>query len=215
MVFNFSDHASILGSYIAEIRDEQVQKDALRFRLNMERIAEIMGYELSKNLAYSSKEIITPLGISSCNVLFEQPVLITILRAGLAMHQGLMRTFDKADSAFISAYRKHSSPEDFEIFVEYLAAPPLDNKIWIISDPMLATGNSMLAVYNTLKINGAPKKLIIVSAIASSFAIESLKNQLPPNTEFWVGAIDDELTAQSYIVPGLGDAGDLAFGIKV
>lgn len=215
MVYNFSDHASILGSYIAEIRDEQVQKDALRFRLNMERIAEIMGYELSKNLAYYSREIITPLGISSCKVLLEQPVLITILRAGLAMHQGLMRTFDQADSAFISAYRKHSSPKDFEIFVEYLAAPPLDNKIWIISDPMLATGNSMLAVYNTLKINGTPKKLIIVSAIASSFAIESLKSQLPPNTEFWVGAIDDELTAQSYIVPGLGDAGDLAFGIKV
>ena len=147
MVYNFSEHSSVINTYMAEIRDVSIQKDAMRFRFNMERIAEIIGYELSKNMKFVSKEVTTPLGVSKEQELEEQPVLITILRAGLAMHQGLVRTFDRAESAFVSAYRKHTTPEDFEIFVEYLAAPSLDNRIWVISDPMLASGNSMVAVY--------------------------------------------------------------------
>jgi uracil phosphoribosyltransferase len=145
----------------------------------------------------------------------EQPVLLTILRAGLAMHEGLLRSFDHADSAYISAYRKHSSPEDFEIEVEYMAVPDLDHKIWVISDPMLATGSSMVAVYKALKKHGTPKQIHILSAIATPEALAFVQRNLPVNTQIWVAAIDDELTAKSYIVPGLGDAGDLAFGIKL
>ena len=215
MVYNFSEHSSVINTYMAEIRDVSIQKDAMRFRFNMERIAEIIGYELSKNMKFVSKEVTTPLGVSVEKVLEEQPVLITILRAGLAMHQGLVRTFDRAESAFVSAYRKHTSPEDFEIYVEYLAAPNLDNRIWVISDPMLASGNSMVAVLDALKRQGKPKRIIIASAIATNEAIQLVQKHTPSNTEIWVGAIDKELTAQSYIVPGLGDAGDLAFGVKI
>lgn len=215
MVYNFSEHSSIISTYMAEIRDISIQKDPMRFRLNMERIAEVMGYEISKKMTYVSKEVVTPLGVANEKVLEEQPVLITILRAGLAMHQGLVRTFDRAESAFVSAYRKHTTPEDFEIFVEYLAAPSLDNRIWVISDPMLASGNSMVAVLNALKSQGNPKRIVIASAIATPEAIRLVQQHTPSNTEIWVGAIDKELTVQSYIVPGLGDAGDLAFGVKV
>jgi uracil phosphoribosyltransferase len=156
----------------------------------------------------------TPLGIATVPALQEQPVLFTILRAGLAMHDGVLRTFDHADSAYISAYRKHSSPEDFEIEVEYLAIPDIDHKIWIISDPMLATGSSMVAVYQALRKHGAPSQVHIISAIATPEALAFVKAKLPSTTQIWVGAMDSELTAKSYIVPGLGDAGDLAFGIK-
>jgi uracil phosphoribosyltransferase len=155
------------------------------------------------------------LGVAQVQQPAEQPVLLTILRAGLAMHEGLLRTFDHADSAYISAYRKHSSPEDFEIEVQYMAAPDLDNKIWLISDPMLATGSSMVAVYKALRSHGTPKQIHILSAIATSEALAFVQRNLPANTQIWVAAIDDELTAKSYIVPGLGDAGDLAFGIKL
>ena len=215
MVHNLSDSNSILGTYLSELRDVQIQQDPMRFRANLERIAEITAYEISKKLTYKTIETETPLGIASCNVLEEHPVLITILRAGLAMHSGFLRYFDRAESAYVSAYRKHTTPEDFEIYVEYMAAPLLDNRVWIISDPMLATGNSMNTVFDALKRNGTPKKIYITVAIATQEAIERVQKHLPSSTEIFVAAIDKELTAQSYIVPGLGDAGDLAFGEKV
>jgi uracil phosphoribosyltransferase len=215
MIVNLSQQHSVFNNFIAEIRDEQIQKDPMRFRFNMERIAEILGYELSKKMNTKSVAVQTPLGISDEVVVSDEPVLATILRAGLAMHNGLLRVFDRSDSAFISAFRKHTTPEEFEIYVEYLASPQLDGRTWIISDPMLATGSSMVTVYKALLKSGKPSKVYIVSAIATPDAIDLIKRNFPENTEIWVGAIDTELTAQSYIVPGLGDAGDLAFGVKV
>lgn len=215
MVHNISSQASILTTFLAEIRSVEIQKDPLRFRRNMERIAEILGYEVSKHLVYTESEIETPLGKAKIQLSKEKPLLATILRAGLSMHQGLLNYFDQSESAFISAYRKHSTAEDFEIYVEYMAAPNLDNKIWIISDPMLATGSSMVTVYQAMLRYGNPKRIFIVSAIATPVAIDYVKKHLPENTEIFVAAIDQELTAQSYIVPGLGDAGDLAYGEKI
>lgn len=214
MVHDLSKQNSIFSTFLGEIRDIEIQKDPMRFRRNMERISEILGYELSKNLAYTTKQVTTPLGEAEVNVLKEQPVLATILRAGLSMHQGLLNYFDRAESAFVSAYRKHTTAEEFDIHVEYLASPQLDNRMVIISDPMLATGSSMVMVYKALLKQGKPSKIIIVSAIATPDALDFVKRHLPDNTEIWVGAIDKELTAQSYIVPGLGDAGDLAYGVK-
>ena len=207
--------SSILGQYMAEMRAVGIQDDRLRFRHNLSRIAEILAYEVSKQLPSQTNAVQTPLGVAQVLQPAEQPVLLTILRAGLAMHEGLLRSFDHADSAYISAYRKHSSPEDFEIEVEYMAVPDLDDKIWLISDPMLATGSSMVAVYKALKRHGTPKKIHILCAIATPEALAFVQRNLPVNTQIWVAAIDDELTAKSYIVPGLGDAGDLAFGIKL
>lgn len=215
MIHNLSSSPSLLTHFLSEIRDVNIQKDPMRFRQNMERMAEIIAYEISKSMRFETKETVTPLGVASDQVFVEQPVLITILRAGLAMHSGLLRYFDRAESAFVSAYRKHSSPEDFEIYVEYLAAPDLNNRVWIISDPMLATGNSMNAVFDALKKLGNPKKIYIASAIATPYALERVKAHFPVSTEIWVAVIDQELTAQSYIVPGLGDAGDLAYGEKL
>lgn len=214
MVHNLSLSNSIFTQFLNEIRCSSIQKDPLRFRRNMERLAEIMAYELSKSLEYKETTVQTPLGIAETKELKEQPVLATILRAGLSMHQGLLNYFDRADSAFVSAYRKHTTAEDFEIYVEYLAAPTFDGKVVVISDPMLATGASMVTVYKALLKQGKPKKVIIVSAIATPVALDYVKSHLPDNTEIWVGAIDQELTAQAYIVPGLGDAGDLAYGVK-
>jgi len=214
MIHNLSNSNSILGNFLSEIRCVSIQKDSMRFRRNLERIAEIIGYEISKKMEYETVSFTTPLGQAEVNILKNQPVLATILRAGLGMHQGLLNYFDAAESAFISAYRKHTTAEDFEIHVEYLASPDLTNRIVIISDPMLATGASMVTVYKALLKQGRPSKIYIISAIASQDALEYVKKHLPENTEIWVGAIDEELTAQSYIVPGLGDAGDLAFGIK-
>jgi uracil phosphoribosyltransferase len=214
MLHNLSTTKSLLGNFLSEIRSVEIQKDPLRFRKNFERIAEIMAYEVSKTLHYKTIAITTPLAIANVDVITEQPVLATILRAGLSMHQGLLNYFDKADSAFISAYRRHSSEEEFDIHVEYLAAPTIDNKVVIISDPMLATGSSMVTVYKALLKQGNPSKIIVVSAIATQEAIDFVQKHLPLNTDIWVAAIDSELTAQSYIVPGLGDAGDLAYGIK-
>lgn len=215
MVHNLSQQISIVNNFLAEIRDEVVQRDSLRFRRNMERIAEIMGYELSKKLTYSLKDITTSLGVAPVNTLDSEIVLATILRAGLPMHQGLLNYFDKADSAFVSAYRKHTKGDEFDVFVEYCAAPTIHNKVLIISDPMLATGSSMLLVYKALLKNGKPKQIHIVSAIATNESLALIKKHFPENTNVWVGAIDEELTAQAYIVPGLGDAGDLAFGDKL
>ena len=215
MRYNLSDVSSIANHYISEIRDIEIQKDPMRFRSNLERIASILGYEASKNMSYITHEVETPLGISKENRLAENPVLITIPRAGLAMHNGLMKTFDRCESAFVSAYRSHTSEENFTIEVEYLAAPNLDDRIWLISDPMLATGNSMVEVYNALLKFGKPKKVIVVVAIATPQALSLVERSLPADTDIWTGAIDPELTSESYIVPGLGDAGDLAFGVKV
>lgn len=199
---------------MAELRDIEIQKDPMRFRKNLERVAEVLGYELSKKLKYDEVEITTPLGIAETGKLLDQPVLATILRAGLGMHNGLLNYFDRAESAFISAYRKHTTAEEFDVHVEYLASPKIDGKVLIISDPMLATGTSMYLVYKAMLKQGKPSRVIVVSAIASSDAVEFLKAKMPENTEYYLGAIDQELTAQSYIVPGLGDAGDLAFGEK-
>lgn len=215
MVHHIGLQSSILGQYLSEIRAVGVQEDRLRFRHNLMRIAEILSYELSKTLPSVQTTVQTPLGEARVSQPAEHPVLFTILRAGLAMHEGVLRYFDHADSAFISAYRKHSSPEVFEIEVEYLAAPHIDQKIWLISDPMLATGSSMVAVYEALRKHGMPQQIHIVSAIATPEALTFVQQKLPANTQIWVAAIDDELTAKSYIVPGLGDAGDLAYGIKI
>jgi len=214
MIHDLSKNNSIIGNFIAELRDVTIQKDAMRFRRNLERLAEVIGYEISKTLSYTKKTVETPLGEADVNVLTEQPVLATILRAGLSMHQGLLNYFDASESAFISAYRKHTSAEEFAIKVEYLASPDITNKTIIISDPMLATGASMVSVYKALLKQGKPSKVYIVAAVASKEAIDHVRQHLPPNTEIWVGAIDRELTAHSYIVPGIGDAGDLAYGIK-
>ncbi|MFD1552018.1 uracil phosphoribosyltransferase [Putridiphycobacter roseus] len=214
MIHNFSDKPSIFQNYIAEIRDADIQKDAMRFRTNLTRIGSVLGYELSKKLKYVNKIIRTPLGEASQDVLDETVVVASILRAGIPMHNGLLEVFDKAENAFISAYRKSHKNGDFEVHVEYLAAPNLDGKTLIIADPMLATGSSMVLVYKALLQKGTPKKVHIVSAIGSVEAVAYIQAKLPQSTEIWIGAIDQELTAQSYIVPGLGDAGDLAYGSK-
>jgi uracil phosphoribosyltransferase len=214
MLYNLSDTNSILGNYLSEIRSVDIQKDPMRFRKNFERIAEIMAYEVSKTMTFKTISVTTPLATAQVNIIAEQPVLATILRAGLSMHQGLLNYFDGADSAFISAYRRHTTDEEFDIHVEYLAAPSIDNKVVIISDPMLATGSSMVTVYKALLKQGNPAKIIVIVAIATQEAIDYVKTHLPLNTAIWVAEIDSELTAHSYIVPGLGDAGDLAYGIK-
>ena len=214
MIHNLSLTTSIFSTFLGELRDCTIQQDPMRFRRNLERVAEVLGYELSKQLEYEIVDVTTPLGEASVPMLKQQPVLATILRAGLPMHQGLLNVFDRAESAFVSAYRKHTTAEDFEIYVEYLAAPSLEGKTLIISDPMLATGSSMVMVYKALLKHGKPSRVIVVSAIAAPEAIEYVQKHLPDTAMIWVGAIDRELTAQSYIVPGLGDAGDLAYGVK-
>ena len=215
MIHNFSDQNSVLSQFMAEIRDVNIQKDSMRFRRNMERIGEILGYELSKTLEYKKTEVTTPLGVAETRLLGNQPVVASILRAGLPLHQGLLNVFDKAENSFVSAYREHHKSGEFEIHVDYLASPNLDGKTLILADPMLATGSSMFMVYKALLQKGMPKKIHIVSAVASKEAVEHVMAKFPKGTELWVGGIDAELTAQSYIVPGLGDAGDLSFGEKV
>jgi uracil phosphoribosyltransferase len=214
MIHNLSLTTSVFSTFLGELRDCDIQRDPLRFRRNLERVAEIMGYELSKTMEYEIIDVTTPLGEASVPMLKQQPVLATILRAGLPMHQGLLNVFDRAESAFISAYRRHTTAEEFDIHVEYMAAPSIDGKTLIISDPMLATGSSMVMVYKALLKQGKPARVHIVSAIAAPEALEYVKKHLPDSTCIWVGAVDRELTAQSYIVPGLGDAGDLAYGVK-
>lgn len=214
MVINLSDQCSLVSQWISELRDVQVQTDRMRFRRNLERIGEIAAYEISKVLDFEEKEIQTPLGISVCDVLKEQPVLATILRAGLPLHQGLLNYFDKADNAFISAYRKHHRDGSFEISLEYVSCPELENRVVIISDPMLATGSSLVKTIQYLREEGHPREIHIVVAIACTVGIEYVLRS-EPSVKLWCGAIDEELTAKGYIVPGLGDAGDLSFGTKV
>lgn len=206
---------SIFNQFVSEIRDKTIQRDSMRFRRNMERMGEIFAYEISKHLPYQIKKVNTPLGIARVPVLKEQVVLVTILRAGLPLHAGLLNYFDKAENAFVSAYRKHGKDGSFKIKIEYLSSPSIQNKTLILSDPMLATGSSMVLSYEAMLQRGIPKHTHVVSAIASVEGIEYAKKNLPPNVTLWVGAVDDELTAHAYIVPGLGDAGDLAFGEKV
>jgi uracil phosphoribosyltransferase len=214
MVINLSDQSSLITQWISELRDVQIQTDRMRFRRNLERIGEIAAYEISKVLDYEEKEVQTPLGTSVCDVLKEQPVLATILRAGLPLHQGLLNYFDKADNAFISAYRKHNRDGSFEISLEYVSCPELENRVVIISDPMLATGSSLVKTIQYLREEGHPREIHVVVAIACTVGIEYVQRS-EPNIKLWCGAIDEELTAKGYIVPGLGDAGDLSFGVKV
>lgn len=216
MVRNLGLENSLLNQFIGELRDINIQHDSMRFRRNLERIGEIFAYEISKTLTYNSKDITTSLGIANMRLMEQHPVLATILRAGLPVHQGLLNYFDHAENAFIAAYRKHHKDNSFEIQLHYMTAPNLEDRILILSDPMLASGKSMLLAFEELLNNGTPSHTHFVSIIASSQGVEYLqKNLRTKNCTIWVGAIDEELTAQSYIVPGLGDAGDLAFGIKL
>lgn len=214
-IVNFSENNSELNRFVAELRDTNIQGDRLRFRKNLERIGEIISYELSKDLHYSPKEIKTPLGIISINTSDDKLVLGTILRAGIPFHQGFLNYFDNAENAFVSAYRKYKDKLNFEIFIEYIASPRIDGKVLILTDPMLATGGSMELAYRALLTKGEPEHVHIASIIASQKAIEYVQEHFPSDkTTVWVGAIDPELDDHSYIVPGLGDAGDLAYGEK-
>lgn len=206
---------SILDQYIAELRDVEIQKDSMRFRRNLERIGEISAYEISKTMEYETKEVTTPLGLASVPVLKSHPVIIPILRAGLPLHKGLLNVFDRSESAFVSAYRKVGKNNKFTIKIDYISSPDLKDKTLILADPMLATGASVVTTYKELQHFGKPKHVHLVVVLASLEGIEYVKKHLPKkNFSLWVGAVDSELTAKAYIVPGLGDAGDLAFGVK-
>lgn len=213
MVINLSEQYSLVNDWIAEMRDVEIQTDRMRFRRNLERIGEVAALEISKKLETTTREIQTPLGISNSTVLKDQPVLATILRAGLPLHQGLLNYFDKADNAFISAYRKHNRDGSFEISLDYISCPELENRVVIVSDPMLATGSSLVKTIHYLREEGRPAHIHVVVAIACTVGIEYVKRE-EPHATIWCGAIDEELTAKGYIVPGLGDAGDLAYGPK-
>jgi len=214
-VINLSENNSVLCQYIAEIRDVNIQQDRLRFRRNIERIGEIMAYEISKSFDYSKKEVQTPLGIASANLAVNQLVISTILRAGIPFHQGFLSYFDYAENAFVSAYRKYKDTLKFDIHIEYIASPRIENKTLIITDPMLATGGSMELTYQAMLTKGEPAEIHVASVIASQQAIDHLVKKLPDDkTTIWCAAIDPAIDSHSYIVPGLGDAGDLAYGEK-
>lgn len=207
---------SLLCHFVAEMRDVQIQQDAMRFRRNVERVGEIMSYELSKSLNYVARDVQTPLGIASCTQISDQIVIGTILRAGLTLHQGFLNYFDKAENAFVSAYRKYKDRLNFDIFIEYIASPSLEGKTLLLVDPMLATGSSMELAYRALLTKGTPKEVHLVSIIASQQAVDTLREAFPQdNVTLWIAAIDPILDDHAYIVPGLGDAGDLAYGEKL
>jgi uracil phosphoribosyltransferase len=216
MVHVLSSGNSILNQYIAELRDAEIQKDSLRFRHNLDRLGGIFAYEISRGLNYKMREVVTPLGIANVPVLDEYPVLATILRAGLPIHQGLLNFFDKSDNAFISAFRRHHKDGSFSINIEYASVTEIENKVVILSDTMLASGSSMVLAYRELISHGKPSHTHIVAAVASAEGLEYVKKNISKkDITIWIGAVDDEMTAQSYIVPGLGDAGDLAYGKKL
>ncbi len=216
MVHLISKQHSIFNRFLAEVRDEKIQKDRWRFRRNLERMGEIFAYEISKHMDYAEEKVKTPLGSARVEMNADEPVLCTVLRAGLPLHQGLHNYFDQADCSFVSAYRHHkNNDDDFDIEVEYLSSPMLEGRVVIISDTMIATGASLIKVYKALKKLGKPKQVHIVAAIGTTEGLEFMKQQLPANVHYWFGALDEELTAQAYIVPGLGDAGDLAYGEKI
>jgi uracil phosphoribosyltransferase len=216
MVVVLGNQDSVLNQFIYEMRDASIQSDSLRFRVNMERASMVFAYEISKKLKYKTIEVTTVLGTAEVSVPIDTLVIASILRAGLSMHNGMLQVFDHAENAFISAYRKYEHDGGFHIDVEYVSSPDLTQKVLILCDPMLATGSSMVLCYKELLNHGKPIHTHLVSIISSAEGIEYLKQQIPPeNYTLWTGAVDDELTAQAYIVPGLGDAGDLAFGKKV
>lgn len=214
MVTNLSEQHSLVGNWMSELRSTEMQNDRLRFRRNVERVGEVIAYEISKTLEWREQEIQTPLGTHNSKVLTEQPVLATILRAGLPLHHGLLSYFDRADNAFISAYRKHHRDGTFQINLEYLSCPSIDGRVLIICDPMVATGASLVAALHSLQTVGQPSEIHVVSVIAATVGIEFVLREFGEKLYIWCGDIDDELTAKGYIVPGLGDAGDLAFGPK-
>ena len=215
-IINLGETDSLLGHYLAQLRDRSVQKDSLRFRRNMERMGGIFAYEISKTLNYSDEEVETPLGIATSRVIQNPLVLATILRAGLPVHQGLLNCFDDAQNAFVAAYRKYGKGNECDLQIEYQSCPPLEGKILVIADAMIASGASMLLTYESLLVNGEPLHTHIVCPLASRDGVENLSKNLPhKRVTLWVGAIDEELTGHSYIVPGLGDAGDLAYGDKL
>ncbi|RSK41495.1 uracil phosphoribosyltransferase [Mangrovimonas spongiae] len=213
---NLADTNSVLNTFITEMRDVNIQKDAMRFRRNIERTGEILGYELSKSLNFSPKKITTPLGTAKSHLISDDIVLCSILRAGVPLHNGLLNYFDRAENAFISAYRHHKdNPESFEIIVEYLACPDLNNKTLILADPMLATGQSMVSTFEALKPFGTPKNIHLVSVIGAQEGVNFVSKHFDANTHLWIATVDEALNEKGYIVPGLGDAGDLAFGQKL
>ncbi len=215
-VINFAETPSLVSRYMLELRDINIQRDPLRFRTNLDRIGEIMAYEISKRLNYHNREIETPLGLCMCQEIDDEIVLATILRAGLPFHHGFLNYFDHAENAFVSAYRRYREKGDtFDVLVEYLASPSLEGKTLILVDPMLATGSSMELAYKALLSKGTPAKIHVASVIASRQSVEYILDKFPADrTTLWIGAIDEEVNSHSYIVPGLGDAGDLAYGVK-
>ncbi|MDE7396869.1 MAG: uracil phosphoribosyltransferase [Muribaculum sp.] len=214
-VINFDTIPSVVSNYMSQLRDTTVQTDRMRFRRNLERIGEIMAYEISKTLDYTTVDTITPLATASCRHIADHVVLATIFRAGLPFHQGFLNILDGADNAFVSAYRQYTDEENFDVNIEYLASPRLNGSTLIIADPMLATGTSMEMAYRALLTKGNPAHVHLAAVIASQAAVDYVKSHFPADsTTLWVGAIDPELNAHSYIVPGLGDAGDLAYGGK-
>lgn len=215
-VINFDECPSIVNSYMLELRDVNIQKDPLRFRTNLDRIGQVMAYEISKRLDYRDVEVETPLGKSICREPADKVVLATILRAGLPFHHGFLNYFDKAENAFVSAYRRYREKGDtFDVVVEYLASPSIEGKTLLLVDPMLATGASMELAYEALLQKGMPAKIHVASVIASQKGVDYVCGHFPADrTTLWCGSIDKEVNSHSYIVPGLGDAGDLAYGIK-
>lgn len=215
-IHNLSQQNSVLNTFISEIRDVTVQKDTMRFRKNIERIGEVLGYEMSKVLNYSASEVKTPLGTSKINLISDNIVLCSILRAGIPLHNGLLNYFDTSENAFISAYRHHhENSDEFEIIVEYLACPSLENKTLVLADPMLATGQSMVTTFEALKPFGTPKDIHLISVIGAQEGVDYLKTHFSNDTHLWIATIDNELNDKGYIVPGLGDAGDLSYGEKL
>ncbi len=217
VIHDLSKQKSLLNTFISEIRDIAIQKDSMRFRRNIERIGEVLGYELSKKLNYEPKPIQTQFQECTIDLPKNKIVICSVLRAGVPLHNGLLNYFDRAENAFISAYRHHKKedPDKFEIVVEYLASPSLNDKTLVLADPMLATGQSLVSTFEALKPFGTPKHIHLVSAIASEKGVEYVKKYFPASTQLWVAVIDEKLDKKGYIVPGLGDAGDLAYGSKL
>lgn len=215
-VINLGESNSVLNNFMSQLRDKDIQKDRMRFRRNLERVGEIFAYEISKVLDYSTKQVCTPLGIADIPTYDNQLVIATILRAGLPLHQGILNVFDNAQNAFVAAYRKYDRGDDFHINIEYASSPALTGKTLILADTMLATGSSLEITYNRLLEDGEPEHTHLVCPVSSVFAVDYIKKHLPSDkVTLWVAAIDEELTTHSYIVPGLGDAGDLAYGDKI
>lgn len=214
-IIDFAKQDSLVSQYMMELRNVNVQTDMLRFRRNLERIGEIMAYEISRELDYKTETVQTPLSPCKCRIIGSDVVLATIFRAGLPFHQGFLNFFDHAENAFVSAYRKYKEKENFDVFIEYIASPDLTGKTLILVDPMLATGASMELSYRALLTKGTPAKIHVASVIASQQAVDYVKATFPEDkTTVWIGAVDPEINSHSYIVPGLGDAGDLAYGVK-